>query len=178
METGSFLSTARGILDDVVELFKAESRLARAEAAEKVAQVQRGMVWVVVGMAVLAIAAFVLAQALIDWFALAIGTPLATLLVGGALLAAALVFAVLARRRLSVGTLAPRRAIAAAQRSAEQIRRAVVGRPAPVATGESGAAHSAGTPGVRPAGPAAQDPEPVTDRAAGTDRDRTTTAAH
>ncbi|MEZ5659848.1 MAG: phage holin family protein [Burkholderiaceae bacterium] len=110
------------ILTDTTELVRAEGSLIRAETAEKIEQVQTGIVWLVAGLLSLAIAAFVLVQAGIDWLAQAIGTPAATLAFGLVFLALGLVLLINGRQYLSLINLRPHRSIAAARRSAQHIK--------------------------------------------------------
>ncbi|MEZ5651745.1 MAG: phage holin family protein [Burkholderiaceae bacterium] len=113
------------ILVDTTDLLRAEGRLIRAETNEKVQQLQTGMVWLVAGLLSLAIAAFVLVQAGIDWLAQAIGRPGATLAFGLAFLLIGIILFISGRQYLKLENLRPHRSIAAARRSARHVKEAL-----------------------------------------------------
>lgn len=123
--TERLASLFRGLLTDIPELLRAEGRLARAETAEKIEQLQSAVVWVIAGLLALMIAAFVLVQAGIDWLAQAIGEPAATLVFGLAFLVIGAVLFFTGRRRMRMSSLRPHRTIAAAKRSARHLREAI-----------------------------------------------------
>ncbi len=115
----------RGMVTDAVDLVRAEGRLAQAETAEKLEQLQSGLIWLLVGLFTLMVAAFVLVQAGIDWLAQAIGAPAATLAFGLAFLVIGVVMFLNGKQRLKLSNLRPHRTIAAARRSAERVREAL-----------------------------------------------------
>ncbi|MBY6067831.1 phage holin family protein [Leisingera aquaemixtae] len=106
-------------------LLRSEAALAKAELKENAARAGTGLA-LIAGAALLALAGVhVLAAALVAWIAAAgIAPGLAALIVGGALLAAALALVLAGRARLSRSALLPSRTLRNVKQDAASIKEA------------------------------------------------------
>jgi hypothetical protein len=112
------------ILNDIVRqlngLFRQEMALARAEASEKAGQAIGAVVMMAIGAVLLIPALVILLQAAVAGLIDADFTPaIASLIVGGAVLAIGLILALIGFNRLKVESLMPRRTLTQLQRDAE-----------------------------------------------------------
>jgi len=97
-------------LREATELASKEFALFRAELAENIRRLIAGIVMLMVA-AIFGVATIVLlTAALVEWIAVLVGSSaLAALIVAGVTLALMVIFALIARNRLSLTTLEPRR---------------------------------------------------------------------
>ena len=97
-------------LREATELASKEFALFRAELAENISRLIAGIVMLIVA-AIFGVATIVLlTSALVEWIAVLVGSDaLAALIVAGVTLLLAIIFALIARNRLSLTTLEPKR---------------------------------------------------------------------
>ncbi len=97
-------------LREATELASKEFALFRAELAENIRRLIAGIAMLIVA-AIFGVATIVLlTAALVEWIAVLVGSnALAALIVAGVTLVLAIIFALIARNRLSLTTLEPRR---------------------------------------------------------------------
>lgn len=97
-------------LREATELASKEFALFRAELAENISRLIAGIAMLIVA-AIFGVATIVLlTSALVEWIAVLVGSDaLAALIVAGVTLALAIIFALIARNRLSLTTLDPKR---------------------------------------------------------------------
>ena len=80
--TSNIIETVRALISDATLLMQQEARLARAEAGEKIEQIQIGMVSIVTGLLIAFCALLVLVQALVVALANIMPASVAALVVG------------------------------------------------------------------------------------------------
>lgn len=107
-------------LREASELASKEFALFRAELSENIGRLIAGLVMLVIA-AIFGVATIVLlTAALVEWIAVLVGSPaLAALIVAGVTLLLAVIFALIARNRLSLTTLNPRRTRESVNRDGE-----------------------------------------------------------
>ena len=107
-------------LREASELASKEFALFRAELSENIGRLIAGIVMLMIA-AIFGVATIVLlTAALVEWIAVLVGSPaLAALIVAGVTLLLAVIFALIARNRLSLTTLHPRRTRESVNRDGE-----------------------------------------------------------
>ena len=123
--TTEIADNVRAFMRDGTELLRKEVQLAKLETGEKVEQVARGAIYIIVGLFMLIVAIFFLAQALVWGLALLVGSvPLANLLVGALIGAIGIVLALKGKNYLSAENLMPSRTIRTTERGVEKLKEA------------------------------------------------------
>ncbi|KIC17367.1 MULTISPECIES: phage holin family protein [unclassified Leisingera] len=114
-----------GTLRNFVALLRSESELAKGELKEKAAQAGTGLAFMTAAAIAALAGLHVLAAALVAWITAAGLSPgLAALVVGGALLTAAVCLLLAGKSRLSSKALLPSRTIRSIKQDAASIREA------------------------------------------------------
>lgn len=123
--TSNIIETVRALISDAALLMQQEARLARAEAGEKIEQIQIGMVSIVTGLLIAFTALLVLVQALVVALANIMPASVAALLVGITLAVIAFFAVRTGADQLKAKNLMPERTIQSVRKSAETIKDAV-----------------------------------------------------
>lgn len=116
------IDNLRGLIDDALELVRAEINLAKAELSEKFAQAQLGLGMLFLGMTFFAVAAFLLAQALVAWIAVYLGEAGAALLVGGIVLILGVIALLIAASNLKPSNLKPERTLRSTSENTRRLK--------------------------------------------------------
>ena len=112
----------RGLIDDLSALIRQEFQLAKAEAGEKLEQVQTGVVSILVGMLIATCALFVLVQAVVAALSNVMPPEFAAMTVGVVLAVIAYVAIRIGERHLRPGNLAPRRTVRSLNEQASKMK--------------------------------------------------------
>ncbi len=124
MSVQPLVDSMRGLVSDGILLVQQEVRLARAETAEKVENLQSGIIYLIMGMMLGFCALLILAQALIVVLDAYLG-PWAAAVVAGAFLVFTIFFIWRGISLMRPKNLMPHRTAASIQRTAETIRESV-----------------------------------------------------
>ena len=123
--TTEIADNVRAFMRDGTELVRKEVQLAKLETGEKVEQVARGAVYLIVGLFMLIVAIFFLAQALVWGLAILVDSvPLANLIIGALIAVIGIVLALKGKNNLSAENLKPTRTISTAERGVEKLKEA------------------------------------------------------
>ena len=116
--------TVRALFSDTTLLVKQEIALAKAEASEKLENIQTGLIAIVAGMLIAFVALLVLVQALVVALANIMPPAVASLLVGIVLAIVAFIAVKAGQSQLSAENLKPTRTMRSVREDAETIREA------------------------------------------------------
>lgn len=121
---GNVIGTIQELISDAILLVRQEVNLARAEAEEKMEQMQTGIAAVAAGLVLAGVALIVLTQALVVALANLVPPSVAALIVG--VIMAIIAFIAVSRgvESLKPENLKPRRTIKSVRESADKIREA------------------------------------------------------
>lgn len=123
--TTEIADNVRAFMRDGTELVRKEVQLAKLETGEKVELIARGAVYLIVGLFMLMVAIFFLAQALVWGLAILVGSvPLANLIVGAIIAAIGVFLALKGKNNLSAENLRPSRTLRTTERGVEKLREA------------------------------------------------------
>ena len=118
----SFTASVRGLIDDVSMLIRQEFELAKAEAGEKVEQLQTGIISIVAGLLVATCAVLVLVQAVVVALSNVMPPSLAAASVGVVLAGIAFIAIKHGENNLRPSNLAPRRTIRSVSEGADRVK--------------------------------------------------------
>ncbi len=118
----SIIQTIRELIADATLLVRQEIDLAKAEAAEKLGQIQAGVAAVAVGLLIALTALLVLVQALVVALGNIMPPALAALIVGVVLALVAFVLVMNGANQLKPENLAPKRTIRSVRENAEKMK--------------------------------------------------------
>ncbi|MEO4041174.1 phage holin family protein [Hoeflea sp. CAU 1731] len=118
----SIIQTIRELIADATLLVRQEINLAKAEAAEKLGQIQAGVAAVAVGLLIALTALLVLVQALVVALGNIMPPALAALIVGVVLALIAFVLVMNGANQLKPENLAPKRTIRSVRENAEKMK--------------------------------------------------------
>ncbi len=122
--TTNMKDTIRELIADLTLLLRQEISLARAEAGEKIDQIQNGFIALVAGLLIAFCALLVLVQALVVALANIMPASVASLAVGIVLTVIAYISVTSGSRQLKPENLAPRRTMKSVRESAERMKEA------------------------------------------------------
>ena len=123
--TTEIADNVRAFMRDGTELLRKEVQLAKLETGEKLEQVARGAIYLIVGLFMLMVAIFFLAQALVWGLAILVGSvPLANLIIGALIAVIGIVLALKGKSNLSAENLKPTRTLRTAERGVEKLKEA------------------------------------------------------
>ena len=122
--TTNMKDTIRDLIADLTLLLRQEISLARAEAGEKIDQIQNGFIALVAGLLIAFCALLVLVQALVVALANIMPASVASLAVGIVLAVIAYISVTSGSRQLKPENLAPRRTMKSVRESAERMKEA------------------------------------------------------
>ncbi|MDF2370447.1 MAG: phage holin family protein [Rhizobiaceae bacterium] len=122
--TTNMKDTIRELIADLTLLLRQEISLARAEAGEKIDQIQNGFIALVAGLLIAFCALLVLVQALVVALANIMPASVASLAVGIVLAVIAYISVTSGSRQLKPENLAPRRTMKSVRESAERMKEA------------------------------------------------------
>lgn len=117
----SAVNNLRGLVSDASLLVRQEIELAKAEAGEKLEQVQSGVISVVSGLLIAFVALIVLVQALVVALSNVMPPSIASLLVGVLLATIGLVAVTMGINQLKAKNLKPSRTISSIKNDAETL---------------------------------------------------------
>ena len=123
--SSNIVETFRALFSDATLLVRQEINLAKAEAEEKLEQVQTGLVAIGASLVIALVALLVLVQALVVALGNVMPPALAALLVGLLLASIAFFTMLTAKKNLKPKNLAPRRTVNSVRDTAESIKEAV-----------------------------------------------------
>ncbi|GKX35787.1 MAG: nutrient deprivation-induced protein [Rhizobiaceae bacterium MnEN-MB40S] len=118
----NIIQTIRELIADATLLVRQEIDLAKAEAAEKLGQIQAGVAAVAVGLLIALTALLVLVQALVVALGNIMPPALAALIVGVVLALIAFVLVMNGANQLKPENLAPKRTIRSVRENAEKMK--------------------------------------------------------
>lgn len=118
----SLAANLRGLIDDLSALVRQEFQLAKAEAGEKLDQVQTGVVSILAGMLIATCALFVLIQAVVAALSNVMSPALAAMTVGIVLAVIAFIAIKIGESHLRPKNLAPRRTIRSVNEQASKMK--------------------------------------------------------
>ncbi|MDX1421769.1 MAG: phage holin family protein [Kiloniellales bacterium] len=107
----SLRTLLKELIDEVSQLIRQEFRLAQAESAEKIGQVQSGLISIVAGLLLAFAALLILLQALVIALANVVAPWLASVIVGVVVAATSFVFVKQGQSSLKVVNLLPARTV-------------------------------------------------------------------
>ena len=107
----SLRTLLKELIDEVSQLIRQEFRLAQAESAEKIGQVQSGLISIVAGLLLAFAALLILLQALVITLANVVAPWLASVIVGVVVAATSFVFVKQGQSSLKVVNLLPARTV-------------------------------------------------------------------
>tara|TARA_R110002126_G_scaffold291729_1_gene456108 strand:- start:90260 stop:90622 length:363 start_codon:yes stop_codon:yes gene_type:complete len=116
--------TIRELIADLTLLLRQEISLARAEAGEKIDQIQNGFIALVAGLLIAFCALLVLVQALVVALANIMPASVASLAVGIVLAVISYISVTSGSRQLKPENLAPKRTMKSVRESAERMKEA------------------------------------------------------
>ena len=123
--TTDIADNVRAFARDGVELVRKEVQLAKLETTEKIDQLAKGIVFVIVGALLLVVALGFLAEALVEFLATLVGSEgLAALIVGALVAVLGVVLVMRGKSNLSPSNLAPSRTLRTTERGYEKLREA------------------------------------------------------
>ncbi|MDF1776881.1 MAG: phage holin family protein [Rhizobiaceae bacterium] len=122
--TTTMKDTIRELIADLTLLLRQEISLARAEAGEKIDQIQNGFIALVAGLLIAFCALLVLVQALVVALANIMPASVASLAVGIVLAVIAYISVTSGSRQLKPENLAPKRTMKSVRESAERMKEA------------------------------------------------------
>lgn len=122
--TTTMKDTIRELIADLTLLLRQEISLARAEAGEKIDQIQNGIIALVAGLLIAFCALLVLVQALVVALANIMPASVASLAVGIVLAVIAYISVTSGSRQLKPENLAPKRTMKSVRESAERMKEA------------------------------------------------------
>ena len=125
VEQQSIGELVRQLVEDSGHLVQTELQLAKSELADNLKSAAIGAVVLVLGGTFLMASLFVLVIAAIDWLTPKVGLLYADLIVAGATLAIGVTLVLIGKKRLESGQLAPRRAVATAERLVEDAKQSL-----------------------------------------------------
>jgi uncharacterized membrane protein YgcG len=117
----SFASLLRDLIAEIGQLFRQELRLARAEAGEKVAQAQHGIVAIIVGLLLASSALLILLQAVVLALSQVVPAWAASVIVGVAVAVIAFILIRSGQATLKLTNLAPTRTLDAMRRDRDMV---------------------------------------------------------
>ena len=117
----SFASLLRDLIAEVGQLFRQELRLARAEAGEKLAQAQHGIVAIIVGLLLASSALLILLQAVVLALSQVVPAWAASAIVGVAVAVIAFILVRGGQGSLKLTNLAPTRTLDAMRRDRDMV---------------------------------------------------------
>ena len=120
--TTTMKDTIRELIADLTLLLRQEISLARAEAGEKIDQIQNGFIALVAGLLIAFCALLVLVQALVVALANIMPASVASLAVG--IVLAVISYISVTSRQLKPENLAPKRTMKSVRESAERMKEA------------------------------------------------------
>ena len=122
--TTTMKDTIRELIADLTLLLRQEISLARAEAGEKIDQIQNGFIALVAGLLIAFCALLVLVKALVVALANIMPASVASLAVGIVLAVIAYISVTSGSRQLKPENLAPKRTMKSVRESAERMKEA------------------------------------------------------
>ena len=122
--TTTMKDTIRELIADLTLLLRQEISLARAEAGEKIDQIQNGFIALVAGLLIAFCALLVLVQALVVALANIMPASVASLAVGIVLAVISYISVTSGSRQLKPENLAPKRTMKSLRESAERMKEA------------------------------------------------------
>lgn len=122
--TTTMKDTIRELIADLTLLLRQEISLARAEAGEKIDQIQNGFIALVAGLLIAFCALLVLVQALVVALANIMPASVASLAVGIVLAVISYISVTSGSRQLKPENLAPKRTMKSVRESAERMKEA------------------------------------------------------
>jgi len=117
----SFASLLRDLIAEIGQLFRQELRLARAEAGEKLAQAQHGIVAIIVGLLLASSALLILLQAVVLALSQVVPAWAASAIVGVAVAVIAFILIRGGQGSLKLTNLAPTRTLDAMRRDRDMV---------------------------------------------------------
>jgi hypothetical protein len=120
MET-SFASLLRDLIAEIGQLFRQELRLARAETGEKLAQAQKGIVAIIVGLLLASSALLIVLQAVVLALSQVVPAWAASIIVGVVVAIVAFILIRGGQSSLTLTNLAPTRTLDAMRRDREMV---------------------------------------------------------
>ncbi|MEL6505081.1 MAG: phage holin family protein [Pseudomonadota bacterium] len=124
MSTSNITENVRALFADSTLLVRQEIALAKAEASEKLSEIQVGVTSIAAGALIAFVALMVLVQALVVVLTNFMPPSLASLLVGVVLAVVAFATVKSGQNKLAASSLKPERTIHSVQKTAENIREA------------------------------------------------------
>ena len=125
VNTTDIADNVRAFARDSVELVRKEVQLAKMETSEKIDQLAKGIVFVIVGALLLVVALGFLAEALVEFLATLVGSEgLAALIVGILVAVTGVVLVMRGKSNLSPENLKPSRTLRTTERGYEKLREA------------------------------------------------------
>ena len=123
--TTEIADNVRAFMRDGTELVRKEVQLAKLETGEKLEQVARGVVYLIVGLFMLIVAVFFLAEALVEGLAFLVGSEaISATIIGGLIAVIGIVLALKGKNNLSAENLKPSRTIRTTERGVEKLKEA------------------------------------------------------
>ena len=123
--TTEVADNVRAFMRDGVELVRKEVQLAKMETGEKIDQLSKGVVFIIVGALLLVVALGFLAEALVEGLAAIVGSEgLAALIVGALVAAIGIALVLKGKSNLSPDNLKPSRTMRTTERGYEKLREA------------------------------------------------------
>lgn len=121
MNDRSLRSLTGNLIDDITRLIRQELRLAQVEAGEKASQIQTGVISIAAGMLLALAALLILLQALVLGLAKVMSVLSASIIVGVAVAAVALVLVRVGQAKLKATSLVPERTVSAVRADKDMI---------------------------------------------------------
>ena len=121
MNDRSLRSLTGNLIDDITRLIRKELRLAQVEAGEKASQIQTGVISIAAGMLLALAALLILLQALVLGLAKVMSVLSASIIVGVAVAAVALVLVRVGQAKLKATSLVPERTVSAVRADKDMI---------------------------------------------------------
>jgi Putative Actinobacterial Holin-X, holin superfamily III len=120
-QDNSFAALLHDLIGEIGQLFRQELQLARAEAGEKIAQAQNGVIAVIVGLLLAFSGLLILLQALVLALSEVVPAWLASVIVGGAVAIIAFILVYQGQRNLKPANLMPERTLSAMRRDRNMV---------------------------------------------------------
>lgn len=117
----SLRSLTGNLIDDITRLIRQELRLAQVEAGEKASQIQTGVISIAAGMLLALAALLILLQALVLGLAKVMSVLSASIIVGVAVAAVALVLVRVGQAKLKATSLVPELTVSAVRADKDMI---------------------------------------------------------
>ena len=121
MNDRSLRSLTGNLIDDITRLIRQELRLAQVEAGEKASQIQTGVISIAAGMLLALAALLILLQALVLGLAKVMSVLSASIIVGVAVAAVALVLVRVGQAKLKATSLVPELTVSAVRADKDMI---------------------------------------------------------